>query len=100
MYSAILAGVFVPTNELSSAGVNAASAFRNSATCSSVALSTSVAFAASSFANTPSTASCAANASSLLALSPAVLIAVALAFASSNSLVKLLYVVSYSLILS
>ena len=100
LYAAILAGVFVPASVLSSAGFNAASAFRNSATCSSVALSTSVAFAASSFANTPSTASCAANASSLLALSPSVLIAVAFAFASSNSLVKLLYVVSYSLILS
>ena len=100
LYAAILAGVFVPTNELSSAGVNAASAFANSAFCSSVALSTSFALAASNFACTASTASCAVNASSLLALSPAVLIAVAFAFASSNSLVKLLYVVSYSLILS
>ena len=85
---------------LSSAGFNAASAFRNSATCSSVALSTNVALAASNFACTASTASCAVNASSLLALSPAVLIAVAFAFASSNSLVKLLYVASYASILS
>ena len=100
LYSAILAGVFVPTNELSSAGVNAASAFRNSATCSSVALSTSVAFAASSFANTPSTASCAANASSLLALSPSVLIAAAFALAASNSVVSWSYSLLYALILS
>ena len=100
LYSAILAGVFVPANVLSSAGVNAASAFRNSATCSSVALSTSVAFAASSFANTASTASCAFNAACSLALSPAVLIAAAASIALSNSVFKLLYVVSYSLILS
>ena len=100
MYAVILAGVFVPANVLSSAGVNAASAFRNSATCSSVAFSTSVAFAASSFACTASTASCAFNTAYSLALSPAALTAVALAFAASNSAVKLVYVVSYALILS
>ena len=100
MYAAILFGVFVASNVLPSAGVNAVSAFRNSATWSSVALATSVALAASSFASTASTASCAANASSLLALSPAVLTAVALAFADSNSAVKLVYAVSYALTLS
>ena len=85
MYAAILAGVFVASNVLAAAGVNAASAFRNSATWSSVALSTNTALAASSFTNTASTASCAVNASSLLALSPAALIVAALAFAPSNS---------------
>ena len=100
LYAAILVGVFVASNVLPSAGVNAVSAFRNSATWSSVALSTSVAFAASSFACTASTASCAFNAAYSLALSPAVLTAVALAFAASNSAVKLVYAVSYALTLS
>ena len=100
LYAAILFGVFVASNVLPSAGVNAVSAFRNSATWSSVALSTSVAFAASSFASTASTASCAFNAAYSLALSPAAFTAVAFALASSNSVVKLLYVVSYALMLS
>ena len=100
LYAAILAGVFVVSNVLASAGVNAASAPSNAAFCSSVALSTNTALAASSFACTASTASCAFNAAYSLALSPAALTAVALAFASSNSAVKLLYVVSYALILS
>ena len=100
MYAAILAGVFVVSNVLASTGVNAASAFRNSATWSSVALSTNTALAASSFACTASTASCAFNAAYSLALSPAALTAAALAFAASNSVVKLVYAVSYALMLS
>ena len=100
MYASILFGVLTPVSVFSAIGVKAASAFRNSATWSSVALSTSVDFAASSFSNTASTASCAFNASYSLALSPAALTAAALAFAASNSAVKLVYAVSYALTLS
>ena len=91
LYAAILAGVFAVSNVLADAGVNDTSAFRNSDTWSSVALSTNTALAASSFANTPSTAACAFNASCSLALSPASLIAVALFFAASNSVASWAY---------